>query len=171
MKTQNRLVKLTLNPFLGEKQVWDYLLGLPLTGKWIGWDSYGEWFDDPTRSYYMTGKFGFRGAWRCGRVPAWKFNESFTFAHEKCDTKEKWKRMVIWNYFYDYDDDQLKLIQYCTKSERAKNVIDELLKIDDRITHSRSQTFIKNRYKRKKVKKTSINQMQLLPIALEEMRK
>jgi hypothetical protein len=130
--------QLTLNPVLSKKHIWDYLLGLPLEGHWIGWDSYGEWIDDNTRSYYMTGKFGFRGAWHCGRVPNDKMKEALHFAHEECDTKEKWKRMVIWNRLYECNDERLRQFQAKIVSERGKHVISKLLKLNGRVESARS---------------------------------
>ena len=115
---EKRLMSLTLNPFMGKKQVWDMFLGLPLTHRQKTWDSYGEFFGDNTRSYYMTGKFGFQGYWHCGRVPDMKFHDALHFAHEECDIKEKWKRMTLWNHFYEYDDGKLRNIQKTTKSGR-----------------------------------------------------
>ena len=118
-----------LVPYLSQEHRWNYLLGIPVKDKLKNWDMYGEIGEDHTRSYYMTGKFGFSGYWRAGRCPDWHFDEVYTFAHEDCDIKEKWKRMVIWNRLFDCDKETLLLLRKTTKSERKHYVICKLLEI------------------------------------------
>jgi len=121
---------------LGKEQLWNHLLGIPVKGRLArGWDLYGEWMDDKSRSYYMTGKFGFTGAWRAGREPHNKFKEATAFAHEDCDMKEKWKRMVIWNCLFDCSKEELEFQQKQGKSERKRYVISRMLEAQT-YTHS-----------------------------------
>jgi hypothetical protein len=116
-----------LGCYLSEERAWDYLLGLPLSDREKNWDSYGDYYPDRTRSCYATGRFGFAGRWRAGRFPNWKFFEVQAFAHEPCDMKEKWKRMIIWNHYFEGPKTRLEVIRAETGSERKHYVIGRLL--------------------------------------------
>jgi len=113
---------------LSKEQRWNLLLGIPVKGREArGWDSYGEFKDDHTKSYYMTGRLGFTGYWRAGRDPFNSLTESMAFAFEQCDIKEKWKRMIIWNCLFDHTIEKLEFLKATTKCERKHYVICKLL--------------------------------------------
>ncbi len=124
----------SLVPHLGKEQTWKYLLGIPVKGKLRDFDLYGEFFDDNTKSYYMTGKFSFTGYWRAGRLPNWKFDEAYEFAHEECGIKEKWKRMVIWNRLFDCSKETLERLKRQTTCERKRHVICKLLELKTEVS-------------------------------------
>lgn len=145
----------TLMRHLGRERSWNWLLGIP-TRLRKGWDSYGEWMPDRSRSYYMTGRYGFTGYWRAGRLPNTKLTEAMTFSSEDCDIKEKWKRMLIWNYLFDCDRETLELMLEQTKCERKHHVILRMLEaqtykgLDERVA---AQHSVRNAHKMRFLKK------------------
>ena len=127
------------------EQRWNYLLGIPVRGRFKGIDSYSVYRDSKKHSYFMTGTFGFSDYWRAGKTPKDHISDVIEFAYEPCDLKEKWKRMVIWNCLFERGRKELKRRAKTTKSERERYVISKLLTLFPTTIGLRERSYAQSR--------------------------